>query len=262
MIKSGVFIRDRSRVMHQPPRPGILAAALLLCASTTALAAADDPGWADFSIGLKLGGVFAQHVGTEERDSEYDVSSSWRTGFCGGAFMLWPITPRFGLQQEVVFTQRGSRQDIEVEILEIPTVLHVTYDLSYIDIPVLIRYTLFRNDDTDLYTLAGTAMSIRVDDRYVLDGTLDDGSEQVPLSADADMSEVDMFDFSMVYGTGLEFGLGGQTLLAEYRFTMGWSTLLMPTYAYVPFEDSLLLVDNDPVPLKNQSHALMLGIRF
>jgi hypothetical protein len=262
MIKSGAFIRDRLRAMNQPPRPGILAAALLLWASTTALAEADDPGWADFTIGLKLGGVFAQHVGTEERDSEYEVSSGWRTGVCGGVYFLWPVTSRFGLQQEVTFTQRGSRQDIEVEILEIPTVLHVTYDMSYIDIPVLIRYTLFRSGDTDFYSLAGTAMSLKVDDRYILEGTLDDGSEQVPLTADDDMSEVDMFDFAMVYGTGLEFEMGSQTLLAEYRFTMGWNTLSMPTYAYVPFGDSLVLVDNEPVPLKNQSHSLMLGIRF
>lgn len=236
--------------------------AVLLPAVLSSDASADDTGWAGLSAGLKLGGIFAQHVGTEERDSEYDVSSAWRTGFCGGAFLLWPVTPRFGLQQEVVMSQRGSRQDIEVDILELPTVLHVTYDMSYIDIPVLLRYTLFRGGKTDIYTLAGTAMSLKVDGRYTLEGLLDDGSEQVPLTADADLSEVDMFDFSMVYGTGMEFSLGSQTLLAEYRFTMGWNTLLMPTYAYVPFEDSLILVDNEPVPLKNQSHALMLGIRF
>jgi hypothetical protein len=235
---------------------------LIMSTACSALAAADDDGWPDASVGLKLGGIFAQHVGTEERGSEYEVSSAWRTGFCGGAFILWPITSRLGLQQEVAFAQRGSRQDISVDILEIPTVLHVTYDMSYIDIPVMLRYTVFDGREIDFYTLAGTAMSLMVDGRYTLEGLLDDGNEQVQLSADADLSEVDMFDFAMVYGTGMEIGLGGQRLLAEYRFTMGWNTLSMPTYAYVPFEDSLLLVDNEPVPLKNQSHALMLGIRF
>lgn len=225
-------------------------------------ASADDGGWADLSLGLKLGGAFAQHVGTEERDSEYEVSSGWRTGFSAGAFVLWPVTSRFGLQQEIVYAQRGSRQDIEVDILEIPTVLHVTYDLSYIDIPVLIRYSLLQWQGGDVYTLAGTAMSLRIDDRYTLEGVLDDGEESVPLTADDDMSEVDMFDFAMVYGTGAGFEAAGLDMLVEYRFMMSWNTLSMPTYAYVPFEDSLILVDNEPVPLKNQSHALMLGVRF
>jgi hypothetical protein len=251
---------------HLPPSgpfPALLALGLLLLLPVPGRGAgADDGGWADFTAGLKLGGVFAQHVGTEERGSEYEVSSTWRTGLCGGAFILWPVTSGFGLQQEVLLAQRGSRQDIGVEILEVPTVLHVTYDMDYIDIPVLLRFTLLDGDRTDLYSLAGTAMSLMVGGRYVLEGILDDGTEQVPLSADADLSEVDMFDFSMVYGMGLEFGLLDRTLLAEYRFTMGWNTLSMPTYAYVPFEDSLILVDNEPVPLKNQSHALMLGIRF
>ena len=256
MQESG-FSRASNRFSACRPLSLLLPAVL-----TFGAIADDDAGWAGFSAGLKLGGTFAQHVGTEERASEYEVSSGWRTGFCGGAFVLWPITSRFGLQQEVAFSQRGSRQDIEVDILELPTVLHVTYDMSYMDIPVLLRYTLFRGGRTNFYTVAGTAMSLMLDGRYTLEGLLDDGSEQVPLTADADLSEVDMFDFSIVYGAGLDFSLAGLGLLAEYRFTMGWNTLYMPTYAYVPFEDSLILVDNEPVPLKNQSHALMLGIRL
>ncbi len=71
-----------------------------------------------------------------------------------------------------------------------------------------------------------------------------------------------MFDFAMVYGTGVEFSLAGAPLLAEYRFMMGWNTLYMPTYAYVPFGDEQILIENDPVPLKNQSHSVVFGLRF
>jgi len=61
----------------------------------------------------------SQHSGIQERDSEYSVSSSWRTGFAAGAFVYLPITSRFGIQQEVFYTQKGSSQDISVDILEI-----------------------------------------------------------------------------------------------------------------------------------------------
>jgi hypothetical protein len=96
----------------------------------------------------------------------------------------------------------------------------------------------------------------------VLDGLVTDGVESIPLSADSDMSEVDMFDFSLTYGFGLEFPLLGRMALLEYRFTMGMNTLYMPTYAYVPFEGDYELVDNEPVPLKNQSHCVMFGLVF
>jgi len=219
-------------------------------------------GWAAVSFGLKGGLSLSQHSGIEERGSEYSVSSSWRTGFAAGAFLYLPITSRFGIQQEVFYTQKGSSQDISVDILEIPTVLHVTYDMDYIEIPVLFRFDWYRSVGGAVYSLAGTALSFKVHDRYTLDGVIDDGSQQVTLSADSDMSEVEMFDYSFVYGTGAEFSFLGQRLLLEYRFAIGWNSLLMPTYAYVPFEDEEILVENEPVPLKNQNHLVLLGITF
>lgn len=218
--------------------------------------------WSPVSLGVKLGGGFAQHVGTEERDQEYAVSSGWRRGVTAGVFLYWPLTARFGLQQEVLYSQKGSRQNIGVDILEIPTILNVTYNADYIDIPVMARLTILNWDGGEVYSMSGTAMSLKVSGRYSLEGALDDGTQVIPISAEGDLSEVDMFDFSMVYGTGVEFMTGAGKFLAEYRFSMGWNTLLMPTYAYVPFGEEQVLVENEPVPLKNQSHSIMLGIRF
>jgi hypothetical protein len=219
-------------------------------------------GFADFSFGFKGGLNLAQHVGIEERGAEYTVSSAWRAGFAAGAFLAFHVTSRFSVQQEVLYVQKGSRQDIGVEILEIPATLHVVYDMDYIEIPVLFKLAWMRYKSSELYGLAGTAMSIKVRDHYRLEGEVTDGEEVIPIRADSDMSEVDMFDFSFAYGLGMEFRAYGQDVFLEYRFTMCWNTLAMPTYAYVPFEDEEILIDNEPVPLKNQSHAIMLGISF
>jgi hypothetical protein len=51
-------------------------------------------------------------------------------------------------------------------------------------------------------------------------------------------------------------------IIIEHRFVIGWNTLSMPTYAYIPFGDEEILIDNDPVPLKNQAHLIMVGISF
>jgi len=231
-------------------------------AGSAGVRADDDLGFADLSFGVKAGISFAQHVGTMERDADYEVSSNWRAGFAAGVFLAFPITSRFSLQQEVLYVQKGSRQAIGVEILDIPTVLDVTYDMDYIEIPVLFKFAWMKWEHSEFYSFAGTAMSLKVHDRYRLSGEVTDGEEVLPLHADSDMSEVDMFDFSFVYGFGLEFLMSGRTALLEYRFTMGWNTLAMPTYAYVPFEDEEILIDNEPVPLKNQNHGIMLGIAF
>jgi hypothetical protein len=221
-----------------------------------------DLGFPAISWGFKAGLSLSQNSGVMERDADYSVSSSYRKGFAGGLFLYLPVTPRFGLQQEVLYVQKGSRQDITVDILDVPTVLNVTYDMDYIEIPVLFRYIWFRHTKRVVYSFAGTALSFKVQDRYILEGEIDDGVEQVPLYADSDMSEVEMFDYSFVFGFGLDFKLRSTELLVEYRFTIGWNELDMPTYAYVPFEGDDLLIDNEPVPLKNQAHMFLLGITF
>jgi len=76
------------------------------------------------------------------------------------------------------------------------------------------------------------------------------------------MSEVDMFDYSFVYGAEVGFSIGKTRLALEHRFTIGWNTLAMPTYAYVPFVDDQILIDNEPVPLRTQNHLILLGVRF
>jgi len=217
---------------------------------------------AEIAFGFKAGASLAQHSGTEERDTDYRVSSHWRAGFAASGFLCFQVTPRFGLQQEVGYAQKGSRQDIGVDILDIPTVLDVTYDMDYVEISTLLRFAWLCGERIEIYSLAGSAFSLKVRDHYVLRGEVSDGEEVVPIRADSDMSEVDLFDYSFVYGTGLGLPFLGRWLLVEYRFALSWNTLAMPTYAYVPFVDEWVLIENKPVPLKNQNHLILVGIRF
>ncbi len=231
--------------------------------ATPCLAQEDDPGgFTKLSWGLKGGASFAQHQGTTPRDMEYTVSSTMRRGVTAGVFLILPVTKRFGIQQEVLYVQKGSRQKIGADVLTVPVTMDVTYDMDYLEIPVLLRYHWITGRDVGLYSLAGFAFGLKMQDRYTLSAILDDGVDQVPIKADSDMSEVDLFDFAFTYGIGLEFPVGDNWLLLEYRFDLSLEALPLPTYAYVPFGDEELLVDNDPVPLRNQAHMLMIGIRF
>jgi hypothetical protein len=214
------------------------------------------------TVTVRTGLSISEHYGTKERDPEYDVKSRRRPSAVAGISIHLPVTERFGLQQEVCYVRKGSRQKIGVKILEIPTVIDVTYDLDYIEIPALLRYEWKTSKRPTLYGLSGWALSLRVHDHYGLRGEVSDGTETIPLRAEADMREVSGFDYGFVYGFGSEFGLAGRNLALEYRFTIGWNELGLPTYAYVPFGDEELLIENPAVPLRNQSHWITLGYRF
>jgi hypothetical protein len=240
-----------------------LALAAWAAAGAAAAAPADDPGgFPPVSVGLKGGFALAQHQGVQPRDPQYTVASTMHRGVAAGIFLTLPITPRFHLQQEVLYVQKGSRQDIGVAIFDIPTVLDVSYEMDYLEIPLLLRYHWLIERGVDLYTLGGFGFGLKIRDRYRLSGTVTDGEETIPLTADSDMSEVDIFDFFFTYGVGIEVPAGGRRLLLEYRFDLSLDRLPLPTYADVPLGDETVRVDNDPVPLRNQCHMLLAGVRF
>ncbi len=167
-----------------------------------------DPS-ASFSYGFKGGVSFAQHVGIEERNSEYTVNSRWRTGFTAGAFLYVPVTSRFGIQQEVMYVQKGSRQEIGVEILDIPAVLDVTYDMDYIEIPVFMKFALVQRDKFAIHSVAGTALSLMVRDHYSLAGVVEqamipiaDGPATVAASVPGPVSAARYYGFRLLQGGG------------------------------------------------------------
>ena len=90
---------------------------------------------------------------------------------------------------------------------------------------------------------------------YRLDGTVDiaDGDKitTVPISDSHSMPDTDIFDYSFVYGGGVDFSLRKMDMFFEYRFTIGWNVLQLPTYQNEP-----------PVPLRNQSFLFTLGVRL
>jgi hypothetical protein len=59
-----------------------------------------------------------------------------------------------------------------------------------------------------------------------------------------------MFDFSFIYGGAVDLPVKFP-LSVEYRFTLGWDYLALPTYQFF-----------EPVQLRNQAWSLMLSTRF
>ena len=66
-----------------------------------------------------------------------------------------------------------------------------------------------------------------------------------------DMSGLDTFDYSFLFGAGANFKLLNKDFFFGYRMTVGWNTLAMPNAAGA-----------DPVPLRNQDYIFSLGMFF
>jgi len=215
-------------------------------------------------FGPKLGFNLSQHYGTKAADNDLEVQSVMRPGISAGAWLDLNILPNFSLGYELLYSMKGSEQNITIirmeedgEMVELdkPAVMNVKYYLDYLEVPILLKVKTLDRPGWSISAITGTAMGIKVKGWHRLDGTfylpLGDGEfDAIPVTEESRLEEVNLFDFSFVYGGNLELK-GKVPLILEYRFTLGWDNLALPTFELF-----------EPVQLRNQTYSLMLGYKF
>ena len=206
-------------------------------------------GQTGIHFGVKAGYNLAMQYGIKDPSISYEIDSDSRHGFVGGIFLLFPITEAFSVQQEFLYVNKGSTQHVSLE--EPPVNTHSEYKIDYFELPILFRYTFAKIGDVGIFGSSGFALSVLLNGEYAVSGDIDIGGNLIPFSESGDTDGLDQFDYSFIYGLGVKFNLFNQNWFVDYRQTIGWNTLLMPTFS-----------GEEPAPLKNQSYAFTLGIYF
>ncbi len=201
-------------------------------------------------FGLKAGYSTALQYGISPADDTYTVKTGNRNGFAGGVFLYIPITESVGLQQELLYAQKGSKQDVTIDgTISMNTVSD--YNLNYFEMPMIIKYRFFKIREFGVYGSTGIALSLLLNGDYNITTTIDTGGLLIVVPESGDMKGLDTFDYSFVYGLGTDFKLLRQDFFLDVRMTIGWNTLQMPNASGA-----------DPVPLRNQDYVVALGMYF
>ena len=198
-------------------------------------------------FGLKSGYSMSTQYGITDPSIPYSVDTHYRHGFAGGILVYFPVTESFGVQQELLYVTKGSREDITM--VSPPLNSHTVYNLNYLELPFVFRYTFVKLGNFKIYGSSGFALSILLNGESDLNGVVDVGGMQIPIAESTKLEGVDIFDYGFIYGAGLDFNLFKKNCFFEYRFNIGWNTLMMPTSA-----------GQDPAPLRNQDYIFALGI--
>lgn len=200
-------------------------------------------------FGLRGGYSLSTQYGIDVPGIPYTVNTTWRHGFAGGLLVYFPITESFGIQQELLYVTKGSREDITMNAQPVKT--HTEYNLNYFELPFVFRYTFVKFKNLKIYGSSGFALSILLNGESSLTGTVDvGGGTIVSIPPESTKLEgVDIFDYGFLYGAGMDFNLFKKNCFFDYRFNIGWNTLMMPTSA-----------GQDPAPLRNQNYTFTLGI--
>jgi hypothetical protein len=201
-------------------------------------------------FGLKAGYSLATQYGITPADNTFMVNTHSRNGFAGGVFAYFPITESVGIQQELVYAMKGSRQNVTISTpVNINTVSE--YDLNYFEMPIIIKYKFVNIKNFGIYGSTGIALSLLMNGEYHINSTINMGGPPTIVKESGNMKGLDTFDYAFVYGAGTDFKFLREDFFIEYRMTVGWNTLAMPNASGA-----------DPVPLRNQDYIFAVGMYF
>lgn len=227
---------------------------LVLCA-VVALAALSIPAaWAGdgYALELSIGPVWASHWSPREKPPGTEVLVDWRSGLClsvsGTARLGRFATAELGL----TYAEKGAQHTVRTRSFPFGDML-LTYDFRYIELPATVRTYWVTLGPARLYTYGGAYVGLALGNSYNFYNT-EKGS------ATRKLDEVQQEDAGFVSGFGWEVDLGRFSVLAKYRYSMGFVDLTLDTDpVYIP---EFRGVDFPVIELRNFTHAFLVGVRW
>ena len=234
-----------------PKRFARFATMVLTAALLAAPAAAQDddptpnPKW---QLGLKAGFNLASFSGESPglwlSGSEFQVSGALlddRVGFVGGGYVRWQMSPRFALQLDGLYSQKGGSGTVTGQALidqggNAPPLVGdingtMTAMIDYIEFPILAMATLPSSDNTDIALYGGIGMGFVAYANTRIEGeartTLADGSDR---TQDFDQlysvrDEMRDTDITGILGANVEWTTGHGRIMLEARYSFSLRTI-------------------------------------
>lgn len=195
--------------------------------------------WAQGSVGaIKLGGAVSSLSG--ESNSEFEP----RTGLAAGVAFGYDFGGGLAVIPELVYVVRGAYADgfqqVIIDGIEGRIPIRARFDLTYLEVPILVTYRFFRRSRIEPRLFAGPTLAYKLDARVRFRARESDG----PWQTEVDDS-VQTFDYGATVGAGAGFVFSGQQLLLDVRAQFGQSNVR----------------EAEP-PLHNIGLAFFLGIQF
>ncbi len=149
-------------------------------------------------------------------DSDTDFSSITR--FSGGVGLSFGIGNGFRIQPEVLYVAKGAQGEgtLEFEGIDDPVDVKATFDLTYLEVPILLVYQ-FESRGIRPQIFAGPTFARKLDAQIRFRAAAGG-----PEMRDEDQS-VESSDIGLTIGAGLEMDVGSEKLSFGLRTSLGFS---------------------------------------
>ncbi len=195
-------------------------------------------GQAPLKFGVKVG----LSVSRLKVSNQWDFLDS-RTALAGGGFLVIDLPGFWAIQAEALYVPKGATDEISgTDENGLPTgIFTMTYQINYLEIPVLVRASL---GSSPVYLIAGPALAFKLSSK-ITNGDMPE-ILQDPIAGDQDWEGLTDTDFGLVFGVGAALPTGFGEIVFDARYTMGMSNI----------------DDTGGWETKNGAFLLMAGVAF
>lgn len=176
-----------------------------------------------------------------------------RFDFVGGAFATIPLSDRFSIQPEVLYTRKGGKDSQLIPYIELN--LTADFRFEYIEVPLLLRYSFGTNAQMSPYLYAGPSIAFNLSSNVRLETEL--GQAQI------DIVNMKSTDIGLTVGGGTDVALRHFSLVFDLRLTVGLGNFLQASKPFVDDENvAFVREDGSPPDLENGSVSFTVGVAF
>jgi hypothetical protein len=183
----------------------IASVVLLLLFSSSSFAQGIKAG---FKIGVNNANLFGEDVSTFEEDLGVDLKSKW--GLSAGGFVQFSIGKVIAIQPELLYTMKGA--SVKEEVLG--ETLKVSFNLTYLEVPVLVKFMIPTPGGVKPSLFVGPAVAIKLSANMKMEYAGDTDEEDFS-------DEIEGTEFGLVIGGSLDFG----KLSFDIRYNLGLATV-------------------------------------
>jgi hypothetical protein len=163
---------------------------------------------AGFKIGVNYADVFGDDVAAMEALLGADFKS--KLGLCAGGFIQINLGKVLAIQPEFLYTMKGARMEEEI----LGETLKVAFNLSYLEVPVLVKLMIPTPGGVKPSLFVGPSISFKLSTKLKTE-FLGDTTEE-DLSDDMENT-----GFGLIFGGGLDFG----KLRFDVRYSLGLTSI-------------------------------------
>jgi len=174
------------------------------------------------AIGVKAGVNLGSWSFGEDLEGEEFGSN---LGFQFGGVLEIAVSEVFSFQPELLYFQKGARNEFMFEILGEEIFVESEATFNYIEVPLLAKIKLGNSEATNLFFTVGPSLGYAASasgtSKSTAGGVTTEESEDIELD-----EEFNRFELSASLGAGVSIPVGSANLFVEARYLLGLSNLV------------------------------------